>query len=550
MIYYGSHMKAYTIENRSVMNFREKKVAQGLFFLGAIATAIFGTWWFQPTHIPHNFAGVSHMLDFVLFFGLSYIVWYQIINELFYWYNAYLMRCAIPMKPEKDLSVAFLTAFVPGSESYEILEKNLKAMVAVDYPHDTWLLDEGNDEIAKKICKKYGVFHFSRKNVEQYNTLDGEFKLKTKAGNYNSWFDSHGIEYHIVAQVDVDFIPKKNFLTSTLGYFKDPKVAFVGTPQIYGNQDESWIARGAAEQAFSFYGPMQQGFNYSHMSLFIGANHVFRSVAHHEIDGYAGHIVEDHLTGMNIYKKNWKSVYVPEILAIGEGPSTWDTYFNQQMRWAYGLFHILFNHSPKIYPKLRIRHLMNYLVLQQYYVYGILQVLAIFLLCLYFLFGISAATMELVPIVVMYGALLGIQLIITTWLQRFFVDPKNEAGLHIRAKLLNIAVWPIYFLAFISVITGKKIVYKVTQKGIQEYKPASITLFIPHLLLGLVTAISLLASIYTKHTAPHLVFFALTHTIIMIGLFGFALYENIIYSARSFITKLFSSSNRLVAWRA
>lgn len=531
-------MKPYRITSRPVMTKNEKMLYRILYAVGLSATVLFASWWFLPEHIPNNFSGILHIVDFVLFFALSYIVWYQIMNEVFYWYNASVMRTIVPAKPEKGLSVAFLTAFVPGSESYDILEKNVKAMVAVDYPHDTWVLDEGNDSVAKQICKKYGAHHFSRKGIAHYNADDGEFKKKTKGGNYNAWFDVHGLQYHIVAQVDVDFIPKKNFLTQTLGYFKDPKIAFVGTPQIYGNQDESWIARGSAEQAFSFYGPMQRGFNYTNMSLFIGANHVFRSIAHHEVNGYAGHIVEDHLTGMNIYKKKWKSVYVPKVLAVGQGPSTWSAYFNQQMRWAYGLFHILIHHSPKIYPSLRLRHVLNYIILQQYYFYGILQVLAILLLSLYFLFGLNATEVELIPMIISYVSLLTIQLGISTWLQRFFVDPAQESGLHVRAKLLNIAVWPIYFLAFISVLLNKKITYKVTPKGEQEYIPTNISLFLPHLFLGIVSVGTIIASAYTGHSAAHLLFFASLNAIAMGGFFGSVLLENARYYFKNLRLKI------------
>ena len=86
-------------------------------------------------------------------------------------------------QPVPNLKVALLTAFVPGKEPYDMLERSLTAMVAVDYPHDTWVLDEGDDTIVKNICQKLGVRHYSRKNSEKYNAQDGPFKKKTKAGN-------------------------------------------------------------------------------------------------------------------------------------------------------------------------------------------------------------------------------------------------------------------------------------------------------------------------------------------------------------------------------
>jgi hypothetical protein len=215
--------------------------------IGFVFTAFFAVVWFAPEHIPKNFHGLLHIFDYLLFFTLSYIVWHHILTELFSWYITSYIQCPVP-QPVLDMTlrVAYCTAYVPGAEQYDILEKTLKAMVAVDYAHDTWLLDEGNDPEAKRICAEYGVHHFSRHGKEEFNGLTGRFKRKTKGGNYNSWLHHYSDRYDIVAQHDVDFIPRKDFLTKTLGYFSDPTVAFVGTPQVYGNEEESWIARGAA----------------------------------------------------------------------------------------------------------------------------------------------------------------------------------------------------------------------------------------------------------------------------------------------------------------
>jgi len=54
-----------------------------------------------------------------------------------------------------------------------------------------------------------------------------------KAGNLNYGLTHSEGEY--VAIFDSDHIPNKKFLTETLGYFKDPNVAFVQTPQDFYN---------------------------------------------------------------------------------------------------------------------------------------------------------------------------------------------------------------------------------------------------------------------------------------------------------------------------
>lgn len=420
------------------------------------------------------------------------------------------------ISPAKRKKVAFLTAFVPGKESYEILENTLKAMTQVEYPHHTWLLDEGDEEKVKRLCKDYRVKHYSRKGKAEYNTPDGLFKAKTKAGNYNSWYHQHSRDYDYVAQIDVDFLPKRNFLTRMLGYFRDPEIGFVGSPQIYGNTNDSWIASGAAQQAYSFYGPMQKGFYGMDMQLFIGANHIVRVSAHNDINGYSGHIVEDHLTGMRFYVKKWKSVYVPEILAVGEGPSTWDAYFNQQMRWAYGLMDILFHHSPKLFLKMLPKHIINYFMLQQYYFFGLTQVLGILLLTIYFLLGIQSTSMELKELLLLYPITILLQEIVVLWSQKFNITPEKESGLMLKGKFLNLAAWPIYFIALIEVITGKKLTYVVTPKGIEQNKEnASMRLFLPHFILGSITFADLYISILTNYQAPQLLFWAIINTLAM-----------------------------------
>lgn len=498
---------------------REQFVYYLLLLAGLTTVIAFALWWFQLSHVPHNFQGFLHSFDYLIFVLLSFVVWHQIMTEAFSWFVALRIKHPSWISPEPKWRVAFLTAFVPGKEPYDVLEKTLEAMVRADYSHETWLLDEGNDPEAKRICQRLKVKHYSRKGILKYNTKDGPFKAKTKAGNYNSWFHEHRHRYEFVAQLDVDFVPEKKFLTRMLGYFSDPSVAFVESPQIYGNLKESWIARGAAEQAYNFYGSMQKGFFGNDMTLFIGANHIVRVASHDDIEGYSGHIVEDHLTGMRFYANHWKSVYVPEILAVGEGPATWDAYFGQQMRWAFGLIHILFTESPRLFPRMKFRHAVNYYFLQQYYFYGLAQVAGLLLITLYFGFGIYSTEMSLWIWCVLYPPILMMQLTIFLWLQRYGVDPKQESGLMLRGKFLNFAAWPIYFLAFISVLVGKRLTYQVTPKGSGRRSDPRPFLFIPHLILGALTGVDIVLALLFHRQAPQLLFWTVLNTVVMFYFF-------------------------------
>ena len=109
-----------------------------------------------------------------------------------------------------------------------MLEETIRALIALDYPHDTWVLDEGDDDHVKALCRKLGAHYFSRKNRSQYQADSGTFKSHTKYGNYNAWLDEIGFErYEIVVAFDPDHIPEPTFLSKVLGYFDDPKVGYV-----------------------------------------------------------------------------------------------------------------------------------------------------------------------------------------------------------------------------------------------------------------------------------------------------------------------------------
>lgn len=495
------------------------KLSQLAYTLFAIVFVVaFALWWFQPAHVAKNFIGTKSVIDILLFVLVSYVIWQPITMELLTWIISLHIKDKRRQKPFPGMKVAFITTIVPSSEPLELLYKCLPAMVNVDYPHDTWLLDEGNDPEVKKICKKYGVLHFSRKDREEFKSYSGKF-TKTKGGNHNSWYEAHGNSYDFVAQIDTDFVPKKTFLTKTLGYFRDPKIAFVGTPQVYGNTDSSIIARGAAEQLNTFYGSVLRGLSSIKMTLLIGANHIIRVAALKSVNHYSAHITEDLITGMKLHAKGWKSVYLSEPLAIGEGPATWESYFNQQMRWAYGCIDILFKHSPKLLWRMKARRALYYFFLQQHYFTGFAMALSVVLLCLYFFAGLRAADVDIYRFFGFYSATLLVCWLMSVYLQRFDVYKKGEGELLAAGKLINIAVWPVWFLAFASIITGKRLNYKVTPKGENDtHAKKSLSIFIPHLIIGSIVLAGVLSSFFTRRQNIGMLFWAFSSIIFMFSI--------------------------------
>lgn len=255
-------------------------------------------------------------------------------------------------------------------------------------------------------------------------------------------------------------------------------------------------------------------------TLLIGANHVIRVAALKAVNHYSAHITEDLLTGMKLHSKGWKSVYVPEVLAIGEGPTTWKSYFNQQKRWAYGCMHILFKHSFGLYRSMTMRRAAYYFCIQQHYFTGVAMLLGVFTLSLYFLLGIQSVSLDLMNFIGAYGSLLIVVAAVDYWLQGFNIRPREEKGPMWAGMYIGIVVWPIFLMAFFALFKRKKLAYKVTPKGkgVSD-KTVRISLFLPHICLSTILLGDLVLGIYKHREAPIMVFWALVGGLSIIAIF-------------------------------
>lgn len=128
---------------------------------------------------------------------------------------------------------------------------------------DVGLLEEGDSPEVRQRCEQLGVKRFRRKGVDRWNQASGSLEAKKKHGDrdHDSWREQHAAVYDVVAQMDPDHVLLLHFLERTLGYFPTQSVGFVVAPRVYGNMDESFVARGSAQMPYLFHGLTQRGGN-------------------------------------------------------------------------------------------------------------------------------------------------------------------------------------------------------------------------------------------------------------------------------------------------
>lgn len=399
---------------------------------------------------------------------------------------------------QKNKKVAVISLCVPSMESLEIVEKQIEAMSRIEYPHDSWILDEGGSSGVKKLAKKYHVRYFSRKGIKKYNQPFAPFQRKTKAGNVNAWLDHvKKRKYDFFVQLDIDHIPTPRYLHKTLGYFRNENVAWVQAPSVYGNL-QHWTARGAAEQELVLQGPLQMGFyGFSKTPFIIGSHCTYRMNAIREIGGFQPTRAEDHLDTVYLSAKGYEGVYLPEVIAVGNGPDTLQTYLKQQFAWAYSMFQVLLYHTPKVFNQLSLKCKLQFLFAQTWYpLWSLTYVMLFFGPLMSIIFSANIANTDpretLIHFAPLYVCAFLVWFVATPLMQ-----PKNVL-LTWRGVILHAVRWPVIVQALFSVLFHITKPYMITPKGKKTAKAPAIQTYVPFLWIGLISSLIVIGS-YTSN---------------------------------------------------
>lgn len=241
------------------------------------------------------------------------------------------------------------------NEPREVLEKTVLGCLALDWPDArVWVLDDGRRPWVHDMCIAKGAGYITRPDNKG-----------AKAGNIN-----HGLtitEAPFVAVFDADFVPQRNFLLRTMGFFEDDKIGIVQIPHSFYNHDPMQNNLGLQQampddQRF-FFEAIMPGRDGWDASFCCGSNSVTRRTIFDEIGGGLpeGSITEDMLLTLASLRKGYITRYLNEPLAFGLAPESTSAFFVQRQRWAQGAIQILYLKHGPLGPGLKLRHRFMFL---------------------------------------------------------------------------------------------------------------------------------------------------------------------------------------------
>ncbi len=279
----------------------------------------------------------------LLFDSFSSLICWAFVLTLFF-YNgyrfciivAYLFHKRRKVFPnQKFEKLPTVTIQLPTYNESKVLQRLIKSVCELNYPKellDIQVLDDSTDEtaqLAAQCVKEY------QKEGFKINLLHRETRLGFKAGALQEGL--HQAQGELIAIFDADFVPSSDFLLKTIHYFTDPKIGMVQARWGFINRHYSYVTRFQSvlingwliEQCAHFF--LKKFFN------FHGTAGVWRKTAILDSGGWSSDtLCEDLDLSYRAVIRDWKFIYLKDVVVPSELPIEVQAFKNQQYRWYKG----------------------------------------------------------------------------------------------------------------------------------------------------------------------------------------------------------------------
>lgn len=187
-------------------------------------------------------------------------------------------RRAAPPPLEGATVDVYVTTY---NELVELVRLTAEAATRITWPNtQVYILDDGARPVMKAMAEQLGCGYIARGD---------EWTGKprhAKAGNVNNALLQTSGEFILI--LDADQIPAPQIVDRCIGYFRNPQVAFVQTPQYFYNLPPG---DPFGSDAPLFYGPILQGKDGWDAAFFCGSNAILRREALMQL-GLTGYVQE------------------------------------------------------------------------------------------------------------------------------------------------------------------------------------------------------------------------------------------------------------------
>lgn len=284
------------------------------------------------------------MLTYIFFIiyiiALTYITLYCLMQtHLLFFYRRHHRRHNIKdlKKATIDDNLPFVTIQLPIYNELFVVERLIDNIVKQNYPKDKYeihVLDDSTDETVEITRKKVAFYQAQGFNIQQ-------IKRKNRKG-YKAGALKEGMAIakgDLIAIFDADFLPKPDFLLTTVAVFQDhPDIGVVQTKWEHINKNYSLLTQLQAMQLDVHFTVEQQGRYAGNCLLqFNGTAGMWRRQTIEDAGGWeADTLTEDLDLSYRAQLKGWKIKYLEGFGSPAELPIEMNGLKSQQFRWTKG----------------------------------------------------------------------------------------------------------------------------------------------------------------------------------------------------------------------
>ena len=258
---------------------------------------------------------------------------------MIFYYNKYKN---VKNNPKNDIITNYkVTIQLPLFNELYVVERIINTVCEIDYPKENMeiqVLDDSTDEtvqITAKIVEEkrkegFDIKHIRRSNREGFKAGALKEGMKTAKGEF-------------IAIFDADFIPQKEFLKKTLGFFTDEKVGMVQTRWEHINGDYSILTKAQALALDGHFVIEQTVRNKAGFFInFNGTGGVWRKSCIIDAGNWDGTtLTEDLDLSYRAQLNGWRFVFLKDFTSPAELPSEINALKSQQLDGQRALLKLL-----------------------------------------------------------------------------------------------------------------------------------------------------------------------------------------------------------------
>jgi cellulose synthase/poly-beta-1,6-N-acetylglucosamine synthase-like glycosyltransferase len=243
-------------------------------------------------------------------------------------------RAPGPPPPVSEWPV--VTVQLPIYNEMYVADRLIDAVCALEYPKgklEIQVLDDSTDEtrdiaelaVRRQAARGFAITYLHRTDRTGYKAGALDAALKVARGQF-------------IAIFDADFVPPSDFLTRTVPYFENPRLALVQARWGHLNRDYSLLTQIQAILLDGHFVLEHGGRNRSGCFFnFNGTAGVWRREAIGDAGGWQHDtLTEDLDLSYRAQLRGWQFLFLPDLVTPAEVPVEMNAFKSQQHRWAKG----------------------------------------------------------------------------------------------------------------------------------------------------------------------------------------------------------------------